>query len=116
MGAILSYSVISLRRLGGAPDLRVPCVFGQRLNGYHPVEGSIVVFNIALVPVFAEPRIGTMEKLGDVYGKLVGAAVTQHCVTPMAPWPLVPAGKPRPEIGRPAPSYCSAPWLTKWGK
>jgi hypothetical protein len=76
MGAIPSYSVISLRRLGGASDLRVPCVFGQRLNGYHPAEGSIVVFNFALAPVFAEPRIGTMEKLGGLYGKLDGTATT----------------------------------------
>ena len=50
MEAIPSFSVISLRRLGGAPDLRVPCVFGQRLNGYHPFEGSIVVFYFALAP------------------------------------------------------------------
>jgi hypothetical protein len=31
----------------------LPCVFGQRLNGYHPFEGSIVVFYFALALVQA---------------------------------------------------------------
>ena len=51
--AILSSSVISFRRLGGLPDLRVPCVFGQRLDGYNPFEGSIAVFFFALALVQA---------------------------------------------------------------
>jgi hypothetical protein len=46
MEATPPFSVISLRRLGGAPDLRVPCVFGQRLDGYHPFEGPSSSFTL----------------------------------------------------------------------
>jgi hypothetical protein len=31
----------------------VSCVFGQRLNSYHPFEGSVVVFYFALALVQA---------------------------------------------------------------
>jgi hypothetical protein len=57
--ATQSFSVISPRQLGGAPDLRAPCVFGQRLNGYHPFEGSIAVvyFALALVQALRWGRI-----------------------------------------------------------
>ena len=59
MEVIPSFSVISL---GGAPDLRARCVFGQRLrlNGYYPFEGSIVVvvyFALALVQALRWGRI-----------------------------------------------------------
>jgi hypothetical protein len=57
MEAAPSFSMICIRRLGGTPDLRVPCVFGQRLNGYHPFEGTIVVWYFALALVQA-PRWG----------------------------------------------------------
>jgi hypothetical protein len=50
MEAIPFFSVISLHRLGGAPDLRAACVFGQRLGVYHPFGGSVVVFYFALAP------------------------------------------------------------------
>jgi hypothetical protein len=53
MEATPSFSEISLRRLGGAPDLRVPCVFGQRLNGYHPFEG--LEFELILVNAIQKP-------------------------------------------------------------
>ena len=46
--ATLFSSVSSHRRLSGSPGLRVPCVFGQRLNDYHPFEGFIVVFYFAV--------------------------------------------------------------------
>jgi hypothetical protein len=49
--------VISHRRPGGSPDLRVPCVFGQRLDGYHPVEGLVVVFYFTLA-LFQVLRVG----------------------------------------------------------
>ena len=45
-------------RLGGSPGQRVPCVFGQRLNGYHPFEGFAVViyFTLALRPYYSSKR------------------------------------------------------------
>jgi hypothetical protein len=61
--AFLSFSVISHRRLGGSPDLiRVPCVFGQRLNHYHPSEGFIVVFYFTLALVQAL-RVGGISAI-----------------------------------------------------
>ena len=38
------------------------------------------LFDIHQRPVTAEPRIGTMEKLGDLYGKLDGTAATRPTV------------------------------------
>jgi hypothetical protein len=48
MEAIPSFSVLSLRQLGGAP--------GQRLKGYHLFEGSIV-FGAILERVYADMEL-----------------------------------------------------------
>jgi hypothetical protein len=89
MEATPPFSVISLRRLGGAPDLRVPCAFGQRLNGYHPFGGHIVVFYLhrpvaLLAHKLQGPGLSPPEKNKHVGGGLSRAALPRwgHDDTP----------------------------------
>ena len=71
-GAILPSSVISLCRLGGPPDLRAPCIFGPRLNGYNPLKGPIVAFHFTLALVEAL-RAGKNPAPDQRVGKFVAA-------------------------------------------
>ena len=57
MEAIPPLSVISLRRLGGAPDLRVPCVFSQQRDGYNPIEVNYPYLSGHIIGPFGSHQI-----------------------------------------------------------
>jgi hypothetical protein len=81
--AILPSSVISLRWLGGSPDQRVPCVFGQRLKGNYSTEGSMVAFFFALALRVRRGRSACRPASRQVFG-----SATEDAAPPTPSGPL----------------------------